>query len=61
MFTPEILRFFEREQVYHIECNGEAMIIFKALKIAKTEDVKEMLRFSEELVSVINQSQLIFS
>ena len=49
-FKPELIQFLESEEVYHIECNGEAIIIFKSLRIAKTGEIKNMLRFSEEFV-----------
>lgn len=50
LFSPEFIRFLESEEVYHIECNGEALIIFKSLRVAKTGEIKNMVRFSEELV-----------
>jgi hypothetical protein len=50
LFTPELLSFFESEEIYHIECNGNALIIFKSLRIANTGEIKNMVRFTEDLV-----------
>ena len=53
LFTPELIQFLESEEVYHIECNGDALIIFKSLRTAKTGEIKNMVRFSEELVTIL--------
>ena len=50
LFTPGLIRFLEEEQVYHIECNGSALIIFKSLRIASTDEIKNMVRFTEDFV-----------
>lgn len=55
LFTPDLISFFESEEIYHIECNGSALIIFKSLRIANTGEMKNMVRFSEELVRHIVQ------
>ena len=31
-FTDEIIRFFEDHQIYHLESNGEALVIFDKIK-----------------------------
>ena len=53
-FTPNLIRFLEMEEIYHIECNGDALIVFKSLRIAKTGEIKNMLRFSEDLVRFLD-------
>ena len=50
LFTSDLLSFLESEEIYHIECNGSALIIFKSLKIANTGEVKNMVRFTDDLV-----------
>jgi hypothetical protein len=49
-FTPELIRFLEKREIYHIESNGEALLIFKYLRPAKVEEVTKMLAYSKELV-----------
>lgn len=53
LFTPNLVSFLESEEIYHIECNGTALIIFKSLRNANTGEMKNMVRFSEELVKHI--------
>jgi hypothetical protein len=50
LFSSELISFLESEEIYHIECNGTALIIFKSLRNANTGEMKNMVRFSEELV-----------
>ncbi|NND94613.1 MAG: SulP family inorganic anion transporter, partial [Flavobacteriales bacterium] len=38
-FTDEIIHFFENHHVYHVESNGEAIIIFDKIKLARTDEI----------------------
>ncbi len=49
-FTPDLIRFLEKNEIHHIESNGEALMIFKYLHIARTEEVHNMLTFGLNLV-----------
>jgi len=55
LFTEDLITFLESEEIYHIECNGRALIIFKSLRIANTGEIKNMVRFTEELVKNIQR------
>lgn len=50
LFSESLISFLESEEIYHIECNGRALIIFKSLRIANTGEIKNMVRFSEDLI-----------
>jgi len=50
-FTDELLQFLAENDVYHIESNGEALMIFKYIHIARTDEVQNMLRFAHNLLS----------
>ena len=52
-FTPELIEFFENEPVQHIESNGEALLIFNKLKLARTDETLRLLEFSERLLKRI--------
>lgn len=52
-FTPELIQLFEKEQVYHVESNGSALLIFRALRLARVSEINKMLEFSDELVNTI--------
>jgi len=49
-FTDDLIHFFEENEIHHIESNGEALMIFKYLHIARTDEVQKMLDFSFNLV-----------
>ena len=50
-FTDELLDFLANHEVHHIESNGEALMIFKYLHIARTDEVQNMLTFAHDLIS----------
>ncbi|MFT4626734.1 MAG: carbonic anhydrase, partial [Myxococcota bacterium] len=52
-FTPERLTFFEREEVYHIECIGSRLLIFRYLRLGGATEVERMITFCEKLVQVL--------
>ncbi|PCI96939.1 MAG: hypothetical protein COB15_08755 [Flavobacteriales bacterium] len=49
-FTPKLIQFLEINKIHHIESNGEALMIFNYLRIAKTAEIEEMLSFSQNLL-----------
>ena len=54
-FTPEIVRFFENHQIYHLESNGEALVIFDKIKLARTDETIAFIEYGKELASLLNQ------
>ncbi len=52
-FTKDLIQFFEREQLQHIECNGEALLIFNKLKLTRTDETIKILEFSKTLTDKI--------
>lgn len=52
-FKPELIAFLENEVIYHIESNGEALLIFRSFNVAKSQHIQQMARFSNQLVSHI--------
>lgn len=53
----ELVRFLEEEEFYHIESNGEALLVFRSLRVARSTDIEQMVRFSERLVDIILQGE----
>lgn len=53
-FKPELLEFFENSQTFHIESNGEALLIFNKVKLAKTDEIIDMIEFSKKLTDQIS-------
>jgi len=53
-FTPEIIRFFENHQIYHLESNGEAIVIFDKIKLARTDETIAFIEYGKELATLLN-------
>ncbi|WP_406683399.1 SulP family inorganic anion transporter [Seonamhaeicola sp. MEBiC1930] len=53
-FTDEILRFFENHQIYHLESNGEAIIIFNKIKLARTDETIAFIDYAKELATLLD-------
>jgi MFS superfamily sulfate permease-like transporter len=53
-FTEDLIHFLEENEIHHIESNGEALMIFKYLHIARTDEVQNMLSFATNLLSHMN-------
>jgi len=55
-FSDEIIRFFENHQTYHLESNGEALLIFDKLKLARTDETMALLDYGVELANLLEES-----
>ena len=53
-FTDDIIRFFENHQIYHVESNGEALIIFDKIKLARTDETIEFIEYGKELAALLD-------
>ena len=53
-FTNEIIRFFESHQIYHLESNGEALVIFDKIKLARTDETIAFIEYGKELATVLD-------
>jgi MFS superfamily sulfate permease-like transporter len=53
-FTEEVIRFFENHQIYHLESNGEALIIFDKIKLARTDETLAFIEYGEELARLLD-------
>ncbi|MCA0931321.1 hypothetical protein LCM02_02580 [Lutimonas saemankumensis] len=53
-FTEDIIRFFENHQIYHLESNGEALVIFDKIKLARTDETIAFIDYGRELASLID-------
>ena len=52
-FTDELIRFFENHQIYHIESNGEAIILFDKIKLARTDETIALIDYTKELARLL--------
>lgn len=53
-FTDEIISFFENHQIYHLESNGEALVIFDKIKLARTDETVAFIDYGKELAALFD-------
>ena len=53
-FTDEIVRFFENHHIYHLESNGEALLIFNKIKLARTDETLAFIDYGKELATILD-------
>lgn len=61
LFDDRLIEFFLSHEIHHIECNGEAMMIFKSLDLTRTDELSDMLEFTSELLQAIPKGTLVNS
>ena len=57
-FSEEIIRFFENNQIYHIESNGEALFIFDKIKLARTDETIAFIDYAKELARLLDSKKI---
>jgi len=53
-FTDKMIRFFENHQIYHVESNGESLIIFDKIKLARTDETVAFIDYGKKLASLLD-------
>ena len=51
IFTPALIEFIENEPIYHIECNGDALLVFSKIKLSPIDQVEKTILFSNRLAA----------
>lgn len=54
-FVDELIEFFENHQIYHLESNGEAIVIFGKIKLARTDETMALIDYGEQLAKLIER------
>ena len=52
-FTDSLISFFENTQIYHLESNGEGLIIFDKIKLARTDETIALINYSKQLIKLL--------
>ncbi|MBV7269098.1 SulP family inorganic anion transporter [Winogradskyella luteola] len=53
-FNDDIIHFFESNPYYHIESNGNALLVFSKERLASTKEIKTLFDFGKRLKNVIS-------
>ncbi|WP_323787486.1 SulP family inorganic anion transporter [Psychroserpens sp.] len=54
LFNDDLIHFFESNPYYHIESNGNSLLIFSKQRLASTKEIKALLDFGKRLKGVIS-------
>lgn len=54
LFDTELIHFFESNPYYHIESNGEALLVFSKERLASIKEIKALIDFGKRLKQVIS-------
>ena len=54
LFNDDLIHFFESNPYYHIESNGNCLLIFSKQRLASTKEIKALLDFGKRLKQVIS-------
>ena len=54
-FTDEVIRFFENKQIFHLESNGESLLIFNKIKLARTDETIAFIDYARELATLMDK------
>lgn len=52
-FTDDVIRFFENKQIFHLESNGDSLLIFDKIKLARTDETITFIDYGRELAELL--------
>ncbi|WP_025742226.1 hypothetical protein [Aquimarina pacifica] len=53
-FTDELVLFFENNTYYHIECNGNSLLLLRKERLASIKEIKKLLDYGTRLEKIIS-------
>ncbi|WP_308991717.1 SulP family inorganic anion transporter [Mariniflexile litorale] len=56
-FTDEITHFFESNPYYHVESNGEGLLVFGKERLASVKEIKALFDFGKRLKEVVSMEK----
>jgi hypothetical protein len=54
LFNDDVTHFFESNPYYHVESNGDAILIFEKERLASVKEIKALFDFGKRLKQVIS-------
>ncbi len=55
-FTDKLIQFFETHQIYHLESNGQEIIIFDKIKLARTDETIDLIEYGNKLATLLQET-----
>ena len=59
LFSDDLILFLESNPYYHIETNGNSILIMKKERLLSAKEIKAMLYFGKQLNQLLNHSNKI--
>jgi hypothetical protein len=50
-----LIKFFEEHEEIHVECHKHKLLIYKKRDVLSSEEILQMEKFADELLSIIDQ------
>lgn len=58
-FNAELVHFFEKGDIYHLESNGKELLIFRHLRLTSPQEILKMVSYSKKLSAKLHQTSLM--
>lgn len=55
-FRPSLLEYLNHSEIYHVESNGNSLMIFRNFRLSSRSEMLKMFRYSQKLVDIIINS-----
>ncbi len=59
IFSDELILFLESHPYYHIESNGESLLILKKERLLSVQEIKAMIYFGKQFYSLVQNSKIL--
>ena len=54
-FDDELIEFFQSNKAFHLESNGEALLIFEKERLGILREIKQLVSFASRLAAILNR------
>nr|WKN39853.1 solute carrier family 23 protein [Tunicatimonas sp. TK19036] len=58
-FSPELVHFFEKGDIYHLESNGKELLIFRHLRLTSPREILKMVSYSKKLAAKLHETSVL--
>jgi carbonic anhydrase len=59
-FNDDLVRFFESNSYYHVESDGNSLLIFRSQRTAGVKEIKKLLAFGERLAEIVLREEGLY-
>jgi len=59
-FNDDLVRFFESNSYYHVESDGNSLLIFRSQRTAGVKEIKKLIAFGERLAEIVLREEGLY-